>query len=62
MIDYILEKLNIVILQNKDCLFDEWNFLTGFWMSFCSNKNHDIQSKTILYVGEVVQKLLENFK
>jgi hypothetical protein len=58
MIEYLLEKLNIVILQHKDYLFEEWNFLTGFWMSFCSNKNTDIQCKTIVYVGEVVQKLL----
>lgn len=39
MIEYLFEKLNIVILQNREYLFGEWNFLTGFWMSFCSNKN-----------------------
>jgi hypothetical protein len=59
MISYLLEKLNIVILQNPQYIYGEWNFLTGFWMSFCSNKNSEIQLCTISYVGEIVHKLLE---
>ncbi len=45
-----MTKLNIVILQNIEYLANEWNFLTGFWISLCSNRNNEIKNKTILFV------------
>ena len=59
MIDYLLGKLAIIMEQNIEYLENEWNFLTGFWISFCSNKSVEIKMKTIVHVGIVISAILK---
>ena len=39
MTEYIFSKLQIILDQNSSFIADEWNFLTGFWISLCCHKN-----------------------
>lgn len=58
MIDYVLDKLKIVILQNEEYLSQQWDFLTGFWISFCSSKIIQVRVKTIAHIASITKALI----
>jgi len=60
MIDYVLSKLTIILNQNSSYIIKEWDFLTGFWISFCSNKNIELKNKTMNHLFEAIRNILKN--
>jgi hypothetical protein len=39
MIEYVFSKLTIILKGNVEYIPNEWNLLTGFWISLCCNRN-----------------------
>ena len=39
MIEYVFNKLAIILEENVKYIQNEWNFLTSFWISLCCNRN-----------------------
>ena len=60
LIDYVLVKLKFVIVQNSEFLLNQWNFITCFWVSFCSCKNQNLRLTTVGHVWSVVIQLQRN--
>lgn len=58
MAEYIFSKLEIILDQNSGFIHNEWNFLTGFWISLCCNPRQEVQLRTMNHVGSVVMIML----
>jgi hypothetical protein len=43
MIEFLLQKLIVVISNNLALAAKEWNFITGFLITLCINKNPKIK-------------------
>lgn len=59
MIDYVLGKLRAVLLHCVVYVEKEWNFLTAFWICFCSNKNEEIRVRTMSHLWYLFPALLK---
>ena len=59
MMEYILGKLLIILDQNATYISNEWNFLTGFWISLCCNKNQEVKQKTMNHIHSVILIMLK---
>lgn len=58
MIDYILGKVAAILDQNNDFVSQQWNYLTGFWISFCSTRNSDVRTRTLAHLATLFPRLL----
>ena len=60
MLQYILNKMEAIILANTPQMPQIWNFLTGFWISLCSQPRRELRQKTITRIAAVVHVLLKD--
>jgi hypothetical protein len=59
LLDYTFGKLRLILEQNLDYLSNEWNFVTGFWISCCSHQSMDVQTRTMGHLASIVPALLK---
>lgn len=58
MTEYIFTKLLNILSQNVEFIHNEWNFLTGFWISLCSSPNKEIKNLTMNHIGSIIILIL----
>lgn len=59
LLDYTFSKLRLILEQNIELLPNEWNFLTGFWISCCSHRSTEVQGRTMGHLASIVPALLK---
>lgn len=59
MIDYVIDKLLLVVRNNVEFAAVEWNFITAFFITLCSNRNLLIKERGIDEIGVLVSDLLK---
>lgn len=59
MIDFLLQKLIVVISNNLAEAALQWNFITGFLITLFINKNLRIKEDGIKAIGALVSRLLK---
>lgn len=59
MAEYIFSKLEIILNQNSEYIQNEWNFLTGFWISLCCSRSQEIKERTMGHIHSVVVIMLK---
>jgi hypothetical protein len=50
----MLAKLKGVILINSAYFTQQWDFISGFWISLASNKNREVQDKTMEHLLPII--------
>lgn len=60
MIDYIIDKLLLVVCNNIAYAAAEWNFITAFFITLCSSKNNFIKKRGINEIGVLVNDILKS--
>lgn len=60
MIDFLLFKLITVINNHLHFAAMQWNFITGFLITLCINKNTKIKQDGVKAIGALVTKLLKS--
>lgn len=60
MIDFLLQKLIVVISNNLALAAQQWNFITGFLITLFINKNQKIKEEGIKCIGALVSRLLKS--
>ena len=53
MLDYLIERMIILIENNLIYASHEWGFITAFFMSLCFNKHLWIKQKGIEQIGKI---------
>lgn len=59
MINYLIQRLIVVINNNPQRVTGEWNFITAFFITLCFNKNLKIKEEGIKSIGILVKNLLK---
>lgn len=59
MIDYLAQRMIILVKNNPSKAIGEWNFITAFLLTLCYNKNLKIKEKGIEKIGGLVKIILK---
>lgn len=60
MLNYLTQRLLIIVGNNPSRAAHEWNFITAFLITLCFNKNLKIKEKGIEEVGRLVKIMLKS--
>ena len=59
MVDYLTQRIMIIVKNNPSKASAEWNFITAFFITLCFNKNLKIKEKGIEQIGSLVKIMLK---
>ena len=51
MITFVLQKLTLLVIKYNYYVSKEWDFITAFFITLCSNKNSEVQILGLTYAG-----------
>ena len=58
-VGYLLERLMMMVERRWLWLEEHWNFLSCFWVSFCSSREKEVRESILAHLNQVVKLVLD---